>query len=244
MTDDQTAYHAARAVLGGKPFKTTTNALFARLESNPRYSRRELREARRVFDAMEIGEAAEALLKADPTINRMAVALRLARVARRHLVDRRRGWFGFLLRLGAGRGDSMFQLSFARRPQSGAAQPKVNLDRTTRIGRTVNNSIVAGAILKRIENVRAKGQDLLVKSAIEAAINENEIKTEEEAARASWQEFRKYCRALTPEPGTYRLMIYDGSIERYKGRWVALPDVGPGCQPLPSSKGGAPKKTS
>lgn len=240
--EDHDPLHAARALLGGRPINITTDSIFAQLEADPRISISDMRQARRIFDALEVGMAVESLEKPTPDVARNAALFRLARAIRPHLATEP-GWFRFLLSLGKQQGDSPFRLSYPRRPQSGSAQPKSVLDRTTQTRRALNDMLVAGAILHRIEAAKARGEDLLVKEAIEAAINDEDIEVEEEAARLSWHRFCNDCAALTSGQKTYRLERYDGSISKYVGRWVALPDNGSSSHQLPSRKGGARRKT-
>lgn len=238
---DSDAAHAARAVLGGRPLNLTTDEVFARLKADPRISIQEIREARRLFDAMQIGIAVEAVEKAADRTARLLALLRLARTLGLHLKDRRPGWFSFLLAFGSQQGESMFRLSVIRRPHSSAAQPRYALNRATQTRRTLSDMLVAGAILSRIEAATAGGKAIPVQAAIEAAINEGDIATEEEAARGAFQRFRKSCAQLTDGGDTYRLERYVGPIEKHRNRWIALPEIGSGLSRLPSEKGGRPK---
>lgn len=238
---DPDALHAARAVLGGRSLNLTTDEIFSRLKDNPRISSKEIREARRVLDAMQIGIAVEAVEKAADRKARFLALLRLARTLGLHLKDRRPGWFRFLLAFGGQRGESMFQLSVIRRPHSSVAQPGHALKRGTQTRLAVNDMLVAGAILSRIEAATASGDTMHLQAAIEAAINDGDITTEEEAARKAFQRFRKSCAQLTGGGDTYRLERYAGPVEDYRGRWVALPDIGSGLSRLPSGQGGRPK---
>lgn len=241
MTGDPDALHAARAVLGGRPLNLTTDEVFALLADNPRISSKEIREARRILDAMQIGVAVEAVEKAADRKERFLALLRLARTLRLHLKDRQSGWFRFLLAFGGQRGESMFQLSVIRRPHSGSAQPGHALNRATQTRQAVSDMLVAGAILSRIEAASASGDRMPLQAAIEAAISDGEITTEEEAARKAFQRFRKSCAQLTGGGDTYRLERYVGPFENYRGCWIALPDVGVELPRLPSRKGGRPK---
>jgi len=237
--ESEDALHAARAILGGQPLNISTDPLFSLLDARG-FSIRGLRDARRALDAMQIGIAAEAA-KESTHARKIVPLLHLARAIGPHLADRRPGWFRFLLALTTEKGESMFQLSFAQRPRSDAAQPRAVLDRATRTRQAVNAGLIAGSILSRIEAAKAKGKTLTVKAAIAKAINDEEITTEEEAALNTWHSFRKDCEKLTQGRGTYRLARYAGPIERCQGRWVALPDIGTGLPQLPPSKGGRPR---
>lgn len=241
MMGDPDALHGARAVLGGRPLNLTTDEVFALLAGNPRISSKEIREARRVFDAMQIGVAVEGVEKAADRKERFLALLRLARTLGLHLRDRRSGWFRFLLAFGGQRGESMFQLSVIRRPHSGGAQPGHALNRATQTRQAVSDMLVAGAILSRIEAATASGVAISLHAAIEAAINDGDITTEEEAARKAFHRFRKSCVQLTGGGDTYRLERYVGPVENHRDRWVALPDIGNGLSRLPSGKGGRPK---
>lgn len=238
---DPDALHAARAALGGRSLDLTTDEIFARLKDNPRISSQEIREARRILDAMQIGIAVEAVEKAADSKARFLALLRLARTLGLHLKDQRPGWLHFLFALGGQRGESMFQLSVTRRPHSGSAQPGHALNRATQTRQAVSDMLVTGAILSRIEAATASGFAMSLQAAIEAAINDGDITTEEEAARKSFQRFRKSCAQLTGGGDTYRLERYAGPVENYRGRWMALPDIGIGLPRLPSAKGGRPK---
>lgn len=240
MSDDD-APHAARVVLGGRRLNLTTDEVFARLKDDPRISSKEIRAARRLFDAMRIGTAVEAVQSSVDRRTRLAALLRLARTLSPRVKDRLPGWLRFVLELGGQRGASMFRLSYERRPHSSTAQPRAALDRATQTGRALNNMVVAGAVLRRIEAAKANGRNLTLKAAIEAAINEGEIATDEEAARAAWRGFRRDCEKLTQASGTYRLEKYAGPIAKFRGRWVALPDIGIGLSQIPPAKGGRPK---
>jgi hypothetical protein len=48
------ARHAARAILGGVPLDLTTEQVFAELAADPTFSKRDLREMRRGYDALMI----------------------------------------------------------------------------------------------------------------------------------------------------------------------------------------------
>lgn len=238
---DLDALHAARAVIGGRPLNLTTDEVFARLNDCPAISPKDTREARRIFDAIQLGIAVEAVEKAADRKARLSALLHLARALCVHLKDRRPGWFRFLLAFGGQQGDSTFRLSVTRRPHSSAAQPRYALNRVTQTRRALSDMLVAGSILSRIEVATADGKAMPVQAAIEAAINEGDIATEEEAARGAFQRFRKSCAQLTDGGDTYRLERYVGPIERHKGRWVALPEIGSELSRLPSDKGGRPK---
>lgn len=241
MTSDDDAPHGARAVLGGRRLNLSTAEVFSRLNGLPRISSKELRTAQREFDAMRIGIAVEAVERAVDRQTRLAALLSLARTLGPHLKDRLPGWFRFILEWGSQRGESMFRLSCERRPHSSTAQPRAVLDRATQTVRALNNMVVAGAILRRIETAKGNGRNLTLRAAIEAAIIEGDIATDEEAARAAWRGFRRDCDKLTQASGTYRLEKYAGPITKYHGRWVALPDTGMGVSKIPSAKGGRPK---
>jgi hypothetical protein len=238
---DPDALHTARAALGGRPINLTTDEVFALLGSDFRISARELLEARRAFDAMQIGIAVEAVEKAADRQARLSALLRLARALSPHLKDRLPGWFRFLLAFGGQRGESRFQLSVVRRPHSESAQPRRALHRATQTGQAVDDMLVAGAILSRIEAATVSSVAMPLQAAIEAAINDGDIATEEGTARKAFQRFRKACAQLTGGGDTYRLERYAGPVENYRGRWVALPDIGNGLSRLPSGKGGRPK---
>lgn len=237
---DRDALHAARALLGGRPLNISTETLFARVGADPRISSADLRNAKRVFDAAQIGQAVEAIERTG-TSDRAAVLLRLARAVRPYLANREPGWFRFLLMLGSQPGESMFHLSYVRRPRSKTSQPETALHRATHTRRALSSMAVAGAILQRIEAAKGDGRHLTVKAAIEASINSGDIATDEEAALKAWHGFRSDCEELTQGQGTYRLERYSGLIEKYRGFWVALPDTGAGLSRLPSEKGGRPK---
>ena len=242
MTNDHDAQRAARTVLGGRSSNLTTNEVFALLGGDPRISSKEIHEARRIFDATRIGAAVEAVEKAADRQAKLSALLRLARALSPHLKDRLPGWFRFLLAWGGQRGESMFQYSVIRRPQSGSAQPRHARDRTTHTRQAVRDMVVAGAILSRIEAATVSGVAVMsLKAATEAAINDGDIDTDEEAARKAFQRFRKFCAQLTGGSNTYRLERYTGPIEIFRDRWVALPDIGIGLPRLPSGKGGRPK---
>ena len=238
--DDHDPLHAARTVLGGTPFNLAPDKVFALLKGNPQISSNEIHAARRVFDATRIGIAVEAVEKAADKQVKLSALLRLARALSPHLKDRLPGWFRFLVVLGGQQGESMFRLSYARRPQSSKAQPKDARARTRDARRSAGDMIVAGAILSRIEAAKINGHILTVQDAIEEAINCGDISTDEEAARKAFHRFRKFCVQLTGGD-TYRLKRYAGSIEKYQGCWVALPDAGIGLSRLPSEKGGRPR---
>lgn len=240
MSDDD-APDTARVVLGGRRLNLTTDEIFAKLAGDPRIPSKTIRAARRVFDAMRIGIAVEGVEKAADRQVRLSALLRLARTLRPYLNDRLPGWFRFILELGSQRGESLFRLSYERRPHSSTAQPKAVLDRATQTGRALNNMVVACAILRRIEAAKANGRNLTLQAAIEAAINDGDIATNEEAARAAWRGFRRDCEKLTQASGTYRLEKYAGPIAKYRGCWVALPDTGIGLSQIPPAKGGRPK---
>ncbi len=110
MIDDDDAIHAARAILGGERINLSSEEVFAILARNPRISSKEKHEAKRMFDAMQIGVAVEAVERADGRRERLSALLRLARVLAPHLKDRRPGWFRFMSRLGSQRGESMFDV--------------------------------------------------------------------------------------------------------------------------------------
>lgn len=238
--DDQDALHAARAALGGRSLNLTTEDVFALVGTGFRIPARELLEAHRIFDAMQIGNAVEAIEKAADRRTKLSALLHLARALSRHVKDRLPGWFRFLVALGGHRGESMFRLSISRRPHSATAQPLHSLDRATQTRQAVNDMLVAGAILSRIEAATVSGGTMSVQSAIEASINDGDIETEEEAARKAFQRFRKSCAQLTGGSDTYRLERYAGAIESFRGRWVALPAIGIELSRLPSGKGGRP----
>lgn len=238
MTDDHEVSQVARIVLGGAPLNVTTDEIFARLEVDPRISTSGMLGARRTFDAMQIGIAVEALEKADDRGAKLSAMLRLARALRRHLRDRRPGWFRFLMAFGSRRGEGLFQLIVSRRPHSTSAQPKPALKRTTQSRQAISDMLIAGAILRLIETATARGDRMSIEGAIAAAINDEDILTQEEAARLAFQRFRKSCAQLTGGGDTYRLKRYAGPIKEYRGRWVALPDSGAGVSRLPSAKGG------
>lgn len=238
---DPDASHGARALLGGRPLNITTDEIFARLKDDPQISPQGMHEARRILDAMQIGFAVEAVENAADRKAKLSALLRLARTVGFHLKDRRPGWFHFLLAFGSQRGESMFKLSIIRRPYSGGAQPRHALNRATQTRQAVSDMLVAGAILSRIKAATVGGVAMSLQAAIEAAINDGDIATEEEAARKAFQRFRKSCAQLTSGGDTYRLERYTGPVELYRGRWIALPDIGIGLPRLPSGKGGRPK---
>ena len=241
--DEKGALHTAYALLAGRPLKITTESLFARL-GVAGFSQRDLDDVRRGFDSARIGNAAEKLDKAAPGRDKLIAALRLARAVRPCPTDRKPGWFRFLLTLGKSKSDTAFQLSYARRFKSSAAQPKFALDRAVQIPRHVSDMLVAGSILTRTKANGANGQPMKVVHAIGSAINAGEIATDEEAAQKAWHRFRKSCEKETGGRNTYRLEQYEGSIMAYRGRWVALPASGAGLPRLPSPKGGRPRKTA
>ncbi len=241
MIRDDDYLHGARALLGGRPLNIATDNLFEQREDQG-YSARDLRIARRTFDALKIGIAVERVQRVENT-RRMTALLHLARLVRPQLSEHSPGWFRFLLTLGAERGENMFQLSFARRPQSDTAQPKAAIKRQRDTSRAINDMVVAGAILTRFETANAAGDALTVQAAIELAINGGEIQTGEGAARKAWHRFQGDCKKLTNGCGTYRLEKYTGSVGKYHNRWVALPDKGSGVSQLPPATGGRPQKT-
>lgn len=240
MTDDDDALHAARIVSSPRRLNVTTDDLFAQIADDPQVPARDRYKARRVLDALQIGRAVEATKDIIPGEER-AVLVRLARAIRPHLATRRPGWFRFILELGSQPGESMFQLSYMRRPKSKKAQPEALIKRATRTRKAVSDNFIAGAILRRIEVATASGVSMTLLAAIEAAINAGEIKTDEEAARQAFQRFRRSCEQLTGGRDTYRLEQYAGPISKFQGSWVAVPDTGIKLSRLPSEKGGRPK---
>lgn len=241
MTDDQEALRAARTALGGRPLDLATDEIFARLDADQRFFSQGIFDARRTFYALQIGIAVEALQKANEKDAKLVAMLRLARTLRRHLIDRRPGWFRFLIAFGRDKGESAFQIAITRRAHSSSAQPVRALQQVTRSGRAMTDMLIAGAILSRIEDAAVRDVVMSIEAAIGAAINDEEILTQEGAAQLAFQRFRKYCAELTGGGDTYRLQRYAGSIKKYQGRWVALPDTGAGVSHLPSPKGGRPR---
>ena len=236
------ANHAARAILGGRPLGISTDILFAALAADPRLSKRHVRDARYGFDALDLGSAVEALEAATPGKTRFMALLKLARTVRPHLASREPGWFSNLMKLGRHKGESAFQLSYSRRKRSGPSTPKAVIDRDNFTRQRLNQMLVAGAVLSRIEAAKVTCVHLTIEAALTDAIDAGDIETGDEAARKNWKSFRAYCRKMTQGANTYRLLKYFGSIEKYAGRWVALPDNGTGLSPLPSNIG-RPRKT-
>lgn len=241
MTDDHDALHTARAVLGGRPLNLATDEIFSVLENSRRISSNGGREAQRTLDAMRIGVAVEAVKTATDRRGKFMALLRLARALRPYLRDGLPGWFRFMLAFGSERGESTFRLSLDRRLHSGSAKPRAALNLITQSRRAVGDMLVAGAILTRIEAKAAGGAAMSIEDAIEAAILDGDVSTGEEAARKAFQRFRKHCAKLPGGGDTYRLERYAGPIEKYQGRWVALPVAEIGLPRLPSEKGGRPK---
>jgi hypothetical protein len=237
---DGDALHAGRAVLGGRRIDLTPDKLFGLLEGSGLYPAGDVREARRKFDALKIGVAVEVLKNATPGGERLSALLRLARAVRPHFTDRQPGWFRFLLTLGSQHDENEFQLSYCRRAQSDSARPKAARDRARRTQQAVRDNVVAGAILSRIEAAAAKGVSLTIQSAIESAINDDDIKIQEDMARAAFQRFRRACAELQGTD-TYELRRYEGPLEKYRGCWVAIPKAGSGLPHLPPATGGRPK---
>lgn len=240
---DDDARHAAQAILGGRARSIKPDALFAALRDSSRFPARDVCKAQQEFDALTIGSAVEAVEVAASTNDKRLALLKLARLVRPHLASGQPGWFRFLLALGSRQGESAFLLSYTRRPKSDAAMPKTAIARYVLTRRSMSGMLVAGSILSRIEAERAENRHLGIDAAIDEAISSGEIETGLEAARKSWQHFRKDCSELTQGADTYRLKHYDGSVDKYKGRWLALPDIGIGLPRLPSDKGGRPQKT-
>lgn len=234
--NDSDALVGAQAILGGRRLNITTKRLFAELEVDSLYDASDLRDAQRLIDAMHIGAAIESFRKSALGREKAITLLRLARAVRPHLAARRAGWFRFLLTLGEQKGESTFHLSYVRRLHSGAAQLKTVRERTTKTGQAIKDILVAGAILHRIEHEKKRGVDLTVTAAIDDAIEDQDLLTGEAAALKAWHRFRASC-----QHNTYRLQQYDGPIEKYRGRWVALAASSPGVLQLPSDKGGRPK---
>jgi len=237
---DRDALHAGRAVLGGRSINLTPETLFGLLKGCSLYPASEVREARRKFDALQIGVAVDALKNATPGGRKLAALLRLARTVRPHFADREPGWFKFLVALGSQRDENEFQLSYSRRAQSDSARPKAVRDRSRRTQQAVSDNAVAGAILSRIEAAAANGIVLTIQSAIESAINDGDIEIQEDMARTAFQRFRRTCEELEGTD-TYELRRYVGPLEKFRGRWVAIPKVASGLPHLPSATGGRPK---
>jgi hypothetical protein len=228
MTENDDALHAARVILGGHRLSLSSQELFSRLEANPRVSRRELHDARRLFDLMQLGKAVEAAQGAIDVRSRELALLCLARQLAPYFIDRSPGWFRFLIAMGSQRSESPFRLDIVRRAHSTAAQTKDALSRSTHTRQAVQDMLIAGSILSRVEAGLAHSVEVSIQAAIEAAINDGDIATEEEAARRAFHRFRRYCRSLTKGGDTYRLLRYSGPIERFRERWVAVPEIGQG----------------
>ncbi|MDB5713031.1 MAG: hypothetical protein JWO15_428 [Sphingomonadales bacterium] len=237
---DRDALQAGRAVSGGSGVNLTPEKLFRLLEGCGLYPASDVREARRKFDALQIGVAVGTLENAAPGAKRLAALLGLARAVRPHFADRQPGWFKFLLKLGSQRDENEFQLSYSRRAQSDSARPRAVRDRSRRTQQAVSDNAVAGAILSRIEAASAKNIVLTIQRAIESAINDGDIKIQEAMARTAFQRFRRTCGELEGAD-TYELRQYDGPLKKFRGRWLAIPRLGSGLPHLPPATGGRPK---
>lgn len=237
MSNDD-ADHAARAVLAGRPTGLGTDDTFMSLTARG-FSPADLRSSMRGLHAAQILVAIEGIENAPDPAARFRALLRLARALSPYWRDRATGWFRFLVSLGSDKGESPFRLTVLRRPHSTKSQPSAALRRTTKGRQNISDMLNAGAILSRISLADAQGRTLTIQDAIEGAINEGEIETDEEAARKSFHRFRKLCERLSG--GAYLLQRYSGSNETYKGRWTAIPTNQAGSRPLPSPLGGRPK---
>lgn len=240
MSDDD-HLHAARAILGGRGLSISTDELFKQL-STAGFDPRDLIKARREFDQFN-GQVAAARLTSGLEENPRIAVIRFARAIRKSgLAGQRSGWLRPLIDMGKSKGESAYRCDLQRRPASTSAQPASALSRASSTQKAISDALIAGAVLRRIEDENAGAQRVTLQAAIEDAINSEEIDVQEEAARRALQRFRAGCRQLETS-GRFSLKRYDGSIMRLRGRWVAVADKSGPFQ-LPPANGGRPKKLS
>jgi hypothetical protein len=238
---DDDHLHAARAILGGRGLSISTDELFKQL-STAGFDPRDLIKAQREFDLFNVQVAAARLASGLEESPRIAL-IRFARTVRKSgLAAQRPGWLHSWIDMGRAKGESVYRCDLQRRPASTSAQPASALSRASSTQKAISDALIAGAVLRRIEDENAGAQRVTLQAAIEDAINSEEIDVQEEAARRALQRFRAGCRQLKTS-GRFSLKRYDGSIKRLRGRWVAIPDKYGPFQ-LPPASGGRPKKPS